>query len=87
MFRNPGTDLIIVLVIVLLILGPKRIPALMRSLGQGSREFKEGISSESKDEPADKPAISSAQPNPVPPPRTESTTPAGQSGVGTERRS
>ena len=49
MFRNPTTDLIVVLVIVLLILGPKRLPSLGRSLGQGMREFKESITRESKD--------------------------------------
>jgi sec-independent protein translocase protein TatA len=37
------TELIIVLVIALLILGPKRLPAAGRSLGQGMREFKESI--------------------------------------------
>ncbi|MGP0049878.1 MAG: twin-arginine translocase TatA/TatE family subunit, partial [Solirubrobacteraceae bacterium] len=42
MFRNPSTDLIVVLLIVLLILGPKRLPGLGKSLGQGMREFKEG---------------------------------------------
>jgi TatA/E family protein of Tat protein translocase len=88
MFRNPGTDLIIVLVIVLLILGPKRIPALMKSLGQGTREFKEGIGSD-KDDDAEKPAIAPAQSNPIPAPRQDSTPPAtGQGhGVGSERRS
>jgi len=49
MFRNPTTDLIVVLVIVLLILGPKRLPSLGRSLGQGMREFKDSITGESKD--------------------------------------
>ena len=38
MFRNPTTDLIVVLVIVLLIFGPKRLPGLGRQLGQGLRE-------------------------------------------------
>jgi len=37
------TELIIVLVLVLLVLGPKRLPAAGRSLGQGMREFKDSI--------------------------------------------
>ncbi len=38
------TELIIVLVIVLLIFGPKRLPGLGRQLGSGMREFKDSIS-------------------------------------------
>ena len=37
------TELIIVLVIVLLIFGPKRLPGLGRQLGSGMREFKDSI--------------------------------------------
>ena len=37
------TELIVVLVIALLILGPKRLPSAGRSLGQGMREFKDSI--------------------------------------------
>jgi sec-independent protein translocase protein TatA len=37
------TELIIVLVIALLILGPKRLPAAGRSLGRGINEFKAGL--------------------------------------------
>jgi sec-independent protein translocase protein TatC len=48
MFRNPTTDLLLALVIVLLILGPKRLPSLGRSLGQGMREFKDSITGHSK---------------------------------------
>jgi sec-independent protein translocase protein TatA len=44
------TELIIVLVLALLILGPKRLPAAGRSLGQGMREFKDSITG--KDAPA-----------------------------------
>jgi sec-independent protein translocase protein TatA len=36
-------ELIVVLVIALLILGPKRLPAAGRSLGRGMREFKDGL--------------------------------------------
>jgi sec-independent protein translocase protein TatA len=36
-------ELIIVLVIVLLIFGPKRLPGLGRQLGSGMREFKDSI--------------------------------------------
>lgn len=57
MFRNPTTDLIVVLVIVLLILGPKRLPGLGKSLGLGMREFKDSISGDSKDEDEQRPAI------------------------------
>ena len=41
------TELIIVLVIVLLIFGPKRLPGLGRQLGGGMREFKDGITKRS----------------------------------------
>jgi sec-independent protein translocase protein TatA len=37
------TELLIVLGIVLLILGPKRLPGLGRQLGSGMREFKDAI--------------------------------------------
>jgi sec-independent protein translocase protein TatA len=37
------TELIIVLVIVLLIFGPKRLPGLGKQLGGGMREFKDSL--------------------------------------------
>jgi sec-independent protein translocase protein TatA len=46
-------ELVIVLVIVLVIFGPKRLPGLGRSLGTGMREFKDSISG--KDESEHKP--------------------------------
>ena len=36
-------ELIIILIIVLLIFGSTRLPKLARSLGQASKEFKEGV--------------------------------------------
>ena len=37
-------ELLIILFIVLLLFGAKRVPDMGRSLGKGMREFKEGIS-------------------------------------------
>ena len=37
------TELIIVLVIALIVLGPKRLPQAGRALGQGMREFKDSV--------------------------------------------
>jgi sec-independent protein translocase protein TatA len=59
--KSPTTDLIIVLVIILLIFGPKRLPGLGKQLGQGMREFKESITGQSKDEEAeDRPELTAA---------------------------
>jgi sec-independent protein translocase protein TatA len=52
-YKSPTTDLIIILVIVLLIWGPKRLPGLGKQLGQGMREFKDSITGQSKDDEAD----------------------------------
>jgi sec-independent protein translocase protein TatA len=37
-------ELVIVLVIALIVLGPKRLPEVGRSVGRGMREFKESLS-------------------------------------------
>ena len=57
---TPGPlEIVIVLVIVLLVFGPKRLPDLGRSLGRGMREFKDSVTGKDKDElpeaSADKP--------------------------------
>ncbi len=43
-------ELVIVLVIALLVLGPKKLPEAGRSIGKGLREFKDGIAGNSKDD-------------------------------------
>jgi sec-independent protein translocase protein TatA len=59
--KSPSTDLIIILVIVLLIFGPKRLPGLGRQLGQGMREFKDSITGQHKDDEAEsRPELTSA---------------------------
>ena len=49
-FQSIGpTELIIVLVIVLVIFGPKRLPGLGRSLGSGMREFRDSVTGKGSD--------------------------------------
>ncbi|CAN5521005.1 hypothetical protein BH20ACT15_BH20ACT15_10140 [soil metagenome] len=46
-------EIVIVLVIALIVFGPKRLPELGNSLGKGIREFKGSVSGEAKDEDED----------------------------------
>ena len=43
-------ELIVLLVVALIVFGPKRLPDLGRSLGSGMREFKSSITGEDRDE-------------------------------------
>jgi len=52
--------LFIVLLIVLVLFGGRKLPELMRGLGQGIREFKEGM----RDQPAPNPPANSSPANP-----------------------
>jgi sec-independent protein translocase protein TatA len=45
-------EILLILLLVLLVFGPKRLPEMGRSLGRGFREFKESITGESKEEKA-----------------------------------
>ncbi len=67
-------ELIIVLVILLVIFGPKRLPGLGRSLGSGMREFKDSVTGATKDED-DRPALGSG-PAPGSVSATHAATPA-----------
>jgi sec-independent protein translocase protein TatA len=43
-------ELIVILAIALIVLGPKKLPEAGRALGKGMREFKDSISGETRDE-------------------------------------
>jgi sec-independent protein translocase protein TatA len=43
-------ELIIILLVVLLLFGSTRLPKLARSLGQASKEFKQGVSEGARDD-------------------------------------
>jgi sec-independent protein translocase protein TatA len=69
-------ELAIVLVIALIVFGPKRLPELGKSVGRGIREFKGSLSGENDDddEATSPPAkIESAQPPPPPSESAEAT--------------
>ncbi|HKF51869.1 MAG TPA: twin-arginine translocase TatA/TatE family subunit [Candidatus Acidoferrales bacterium] len=56
-------DIAIVVLVVLVLFGGKKIPEMMRGIGSGIREFKQGM----RDEPA-----------PAPPPSTTTAPPAAE---------
>jgi sec-independent protein translocase protein TatA len=43
-------ELIIVLAIALIVLGPKKLPEVGRSIGSGLREFKDSVSGDRRDD-------------------------------------
>ena len=51
-------ELIIVLVIALIVLGPKKLPEVGRSIGKGMREFKDSLNGEpERDDEDERPAL------------------------------
>ena len=48
-FMPSGSEWIIILLVILLLFGGKKIPELMRGLGKGVKSFKEGVN-EAKEE-------------------------------------
>lgn len=48
-----GSEWLIILVVVLLLFGARKLPELARSLGASAKEFRKGIAEGSTDEPAE----------------------------------
>jgi sec-independent protein translocase protein TatA len=62
---------IIILIVLLVVFGPKRLPEMGRSLGRGMREFKDSITGKDDDEPRELPQTAEDEPAPAPPPPRE----------------
>ena len=61
---------IIILVVLLVVFGPKRLPEMGRSLGRGMREFKDSVTgNDDDDEPRELPPAADDEPVSAPPPR------------------
>jgi sec-independent protein translocase protein TatA len=57
-FQVGPLELVVVLAIALIVLGPKKLPEVGRSLGRGMREFKSSLSGEPEEEaPEKKPQV------------------------------
>ena len=67
-------QLIIVLIIALVVLGPKRLPEVGKSLGRGIREFKDSVSGNDKDDEVPPQPAASIEP-PATTPSYTATTP------------
>jgi sec-independent protein translocase protein TatA len=86
-------ELLIILVILVVIFGPKRLPQLGRQLGSGMREFKDGVTGKSRpdeddddDAPA-KPELTRAEAaDPLDPQPDTTRTPTGERDEPATRR-
>ncbi|MBV9951127.1 MAG: twin-arginine translocase TatA/TatE family subunit [Acidimicrobiia bacterium] len=80
-------ELIIVLVIVLVLFGGRKLPDLARSLGQAKREFNEGSKKDDEAKSKDAPTKATASDEPiveVPAPQVEAdSSPSNPSGGST----
>jgi len=62
MLGNIGPlEIVLVLVVALIVFGPKRLPELGHGLGRGMREFKESVTGEKKDDIEDNAKLPGAQ--------------------------
>ena len=67
LFDPSWEKLLIVLVIALIVLGPKKLPEVGRSLGKGIREFKDGVTGKEDESPAQQQPPAAITPPPASP--------------------
>jgi sec-independent protein translocase protein TatA len=77
LFQNFGVwEILLLLLVLLLVFGPKRLPEMGRSMGRGMREFKDSLTGKDKgEEDEEQPAaLATAAPveaQPAPAPKAE----------------
>ena len=47
-------EIVVIMIIALIVLGPKKLPEMGRSVGRGIREFKSAVSMDPEDEPEER---------------------------------
>jgi sec-independent protein translocase protein TatA len=65
--------LIIILAVIVLLFGGKKIPEVMRGLGEGIRNFKDGMNSPHSSSPSANPPVAPPAAAPVAPPPSTGT--------------
>ena len=78
-------EIMIVLAVLLLLFGAKRLPEMGKSLGHGMREFKDAVTGKvDLDERPEVPAQTTAAPPPAPPPAAAPAAPPPAPPADTE---
>ena len=83
LFQNFGVwEILLLLLVLLLVFGPKRLPEMGRSMGRGMREFKDSLTGKDKDDEEEQEQAASvtttttveSQPAAAPAPKAEQPT-------------
>jgi sec-independent protein translocase protein TatB len=68
MFGVGWTEILVILVVALLVLGPNKLPEIAKGLGKGIRDFRKAMNSLEEDDDHPRPAAWSQPVNPPAPP-------------------
>ncbi len=70
MFGIGWTEILVVLVVALLVLGPKKLPEIAKGLGRGLRDFRKAMSGLDLDDPPERAPVSPQPPPPTATPKS-----------------